>query len=240
MTDFIIGDLHVPYQDHAAVKIVTRMAHHFKPQNIIINGDALDCESLSHFTKVPQEPAAFKTQLEEMCEIIKDLQRYSKVVCIEGNHEARLLRHVLDNSPELYGLVDMGKLINDNLDTKIDYIRTVPKESMTEWRDDLLIGHFNTVRKYCGYTVKALIERFQKNIVQGHTHRLGEYRIRAYNTTLRGWEGGCLCSLDPEYVIKPNWSLGFVVFTEIGEKWNIETVPITDSEAIYRGKLYKP
>ena len=230
----------MPYQDYASVKIVTKMAWHFKPQNIIINGDAIDNVQLSRFSHAPFEPASLKSDLEDLCDIITDLQKYSNVIYIEGNHESRLQRYINDKAPDLYGLISMEKLINENLDAKVEYIHTVPSESFIEWRDDLMVGHFNIARKYCGYTAKALIERFQTNVVQGHTHRLGEYALRVKGRTLRGYESGCLCDLDPEYVMLPNWQKGFLVFTAIDDSWRIDTVPINDDKAIYRGKVYKP
>lgn len=239
MTDFCISDIHVPYQNQVAVNITVRMAWHFKPQNIIINGDALDNAQLSRFSHDPFEPESLKSNIEELCDIIKDLQKYSKVIFIEGNHEARFQRYINDKAPDLHGLLTMDSLINDGLDTKIDYIRTNPGESMLPWRDDLLIGHWNTARKYSCYTAKALVERFQTNIVQAHTHRIGEYSIRAWNKTLYGWENGCLCDLNPEYTMHPNWQNGFLVYSQIGDEWDIETVHISDTAAIFRGKVYK-
>lgn len=240
MTDFIIGDIHVPYHSQECVDIVTRMAWHFKPRNIIINGDALDNAQLSRFNHSPFEPASLKSDIEELCNIISDLQKYSNVIYIEGNHESRFQKYINDNAPDLHGLLSMESLINNNLSTPVQYVHTVPSESMLEWQNNLLIGHFNVARKYCGYTAKALVERFQTNVVQGHTHRLGEYAIRVKGRTLRGYEGGCLCDLNPEYVMMPNWQQGFLVFTPIDNNWSIDIVRIDDGRAVYRGKTYKP
>lgn len=239
MTDFIISDIHVPYQDHAAVKIVTRMAHHFKPQNIIINGDALDNVQLSRFSHDPFEPESLKANIEELCSIIKDFQKYSNVIYIQGNHESRFQQYINDKAPDLHGLITMEGLINDGLDTKINYIRNVPKESMMEWNDDLIIGHFNKVSQQCCYTVKLLIDRFKTSVVQAHTHRLGEYRFRGQKGVLRGWESGCLCDTNPSYALLPNWQQGFLIYYRINNSWNIETVPIYDENAMFRGKMYK-
>ena len=237
--DFIIGDVHVPYQDDAAVNTVIKMARKFKPDNIIINGDLLDCNPLSHFSKEPIEPAAFKAELDEACDVIADLQRYSRVWLVEGNHESRFYRYINDRAPELFGITSMREMIAERLDTPIEYIFTTPKESMMEWGDDLLIGHWNVARKYTCYTAKALVERFQTNIVQAHTHRLGQYSLRAYKRTIMGWEGGCLCDLNPKYVLNPNWSQGFLVYTTYESGWGIEVVPIDDGVAYYRGEVYQ-
>lgn len=237
--DFIVGDIHVPYQDDAAVDVVIKMARKFKPDNIVINGDLVDCNPLSSFSKEPIEPAAFKAEMDEACDIISDLQRYSNVVLIEGNHESRFYRYVNDKAPALYGITSMREMINERLDTPIEYVFTTPKESMMEWGEDLLIGHWNVARKYTCYTAKALVDRFQMNCVQGHTHRLGQYSVRPYKTTLMGWEGGCLCDLNPQYVLNPNWSQGFLTYTKHDSGWNIEVVSINDGEAFYRGDVYR-
>ena len=110
---------------------------------------------------------------------------------------------------------------------------------MRTWHNDLLIGHFNKAAKNTTYTVKLLVEKYMANVVQAHTHRLGEYAIRGYDKTLRGWECGCLCDLDPDYVAKPNWQQGFLVYTRNGDGWNMEIVHIEDGCALFRGKVYK-
>ena len=238
--DFIISDAHYPYEDEASMKIVMKLIKKFEPDNIIMDGDMLDCSSLSRFNKDPPEPAAFKHEVEDLCDVISDMQKYSTIWYVEGNHESRLSKTINDKMPELYGMLDMHSIINSNLDTDIEYIHCVPSESMIVWNDDLMIGHFNKVSKNCCYTVKLLIDRFQTSVVQAHTHRLGEYRFRGQKGILRGWESGCLCDLDPSYTLLPNWQNGFLIYERLGNSWHIDTVPINDDKAIYRGKVYKP
>jgi len=238
MTDFVISDLHVPFHDPAALAVMLKMQQHFRPKNVIMNGDMLDCVQLSRFSKEPQEPASFKAQVEELCDIIKKVQRYSNVIYIEGNHEARVGKYINDNAPELLGLVSIEGLINNNLETPIEYVRTTPGESMLEW-DNLLIGHFNKAAKNTGYTVKLLVEKYMTSVVQAHTHRLGEYAIRGYYGTLRGWECGCLCDINPSYVAVPNWQQGFLVYTGDKDAWNMEIAHINDGACMFRGKTYK-
>ena len=242
MTDFIISDLHVPYQDPEALSVMMKMLKHYKPKNVVMNGDMLDCVSLSRFSKEPQQPEAFKAQLVELCGYITQIQRISKVTYIEGNHEARLGKYINDNAPELAGILDMESLIARYLKKRITYVRTTPGQSMTLWGDnkDLMIGHFNKASKNTCYTAKLLVEQYQTNIVQAHTHRLGEYAITGQRGTLHGWEGGCLCSLNPTYMLLPNWQQGFLVRTEVGDRWNVEIAHIDNGECVFRGKLFTP
>lgn len=239
MTDFIISDIHVPYQNDVSVGIMMKMLRNFKPKNVIINGDGIDCVQLSRFNRDPLPPASFKAHVEELSDLIYDMQRYSKVTFVEGNHEARLGKYINEHAPELHGLISMESLINDNLDTDIEYIKVTPSESMLVWHDDLMIGHFNKAAKYTCYTVKALVERFQQNVVQAHSHRLGEYAIRGQRNTIRGWESGCLCDLDPSYALLPNWMNGFLVYTRTQNDWNVEIAHIDDGKCMFRGKRYK-
>ena len=238
-TRFIISDVHYPFHDQASVNIMLKMQQHFRPKNIIIDGDFFDCATLSRFSREPQEPGAFKNQIEGGCEIIRKMQKYSSITMVQGNHEARLDKYINDKAPELHNLLSIKGLVNNELDTNVEYIQTIPSESMLALRNDLLVGHFNVARKYTGYTVKALVERFQTNIVQAHTHRLGEYSIRTWGRTLHGWESGCLCDLSPEYVFHPNWQNGFLVYSQLGDYWNIEIVHIDDGKTMFRGKVYK-
>ena len=241
MPDFIISDMHVPFHDPKAVGVMMKMLKYYKPQNVVMNGDMLDCFTLSRFSKEPQEPEAFKRQLVELCGYITQIQRTSNVIMIEGNHEARLSRYINDNAPDLAGLLSMESLLARYLKKKISYVRTTPGQSMTTWGDNnnLLIGHFAKAAKNCCYTVKMLVEEYQTNIVQAHTHRLGQYAIRGYGHTLRGFENGCLCDLNPEYTLCPNWQQGFLIYTHSQGMWNMESVTIHEGRALFRGKVFK-
>ncbi|MHC1576733.1 MAG: hypothetical protein ACXQTE_05205 [Methanosarcinaceae archaeon] len=241
MTDFIISDLHVPFQDPEALKLMLKMQQHFRPTNVIMDGDMLDAIQLSKFSKDPQEPESFKANVVELCIILRKMQKYSNLIYIEGNHEARLQRYINDRAPDLAGLISIEGLIKSHLGDTIEYIRTTPGESMMTWgaEDDLLIGHFAKVSKHTCYTVKLLVEKYMTNVVQAHTHRLGQYALRGYDHTFRGFESGCLCNLDPDYVAKPNWQQGFLVYSSVQGRWNIESVTIHDGAANFRGKIWK-
>lgn len=238
-TTFIISDVHYPFHNPTSVDIMLKMQQHFRPKKIIIDGDFFDCATLSRFNREPQEPGAFKNQIEGGCEIIRKMQKYSSVTMVQGNHEARLDKYINDKAPELHNLLSIEGLVNNELDVDIEYIQTIPSESILALRNDLLVGHFNVSRKYTCYTAKSLVERFQTNIVQAHTHRLGEYSIRTWGKNLHGWECGCLCDLSPEYVFHPNWQNGFLVYTETNGDWGMEIVHIGDDKCVFRGKVYK-
>lgn len=237
MTKFIVGDLHIPYEDKLAVNVMFKIHQHVRPEMVILNGDILDFTELSHFTRNKLEDRPITESIDAAVDIIKKLQKESTVVYHIGNHEIRLKKYLFNNAPEIADLISFNDLINDKLKTKIEFVEMVGRTCMKKYfNDSLLIGHFNRVSKYSAYTAKLILEDMKMSIIQGHTHRLGTYYTTGANCTYQGHEGGCLCSIHPSYVHSPNWQNGFLIAYDA---MNIETVNIFEGKALYRGKMYK-
>ena len=239
VTDFIISDLHIPFQNNTAIDIMLRMHRHFRPRNVIINGDALDFPQLSHFNHNPLTQESIDSCIDQLVTITGKLQRYSSITMIEGNHEARLRKFVNDRASPLYKYINLESIINSKLEQKIEYVPAINRESMLLWDDRILIGHFNRASRHSCYTAKLLVEQYMTNIIQSHTHRGGSYCVRGYNGILRGWENFCLCNLNPSYIAHPNWENGFLVYQRIGDIWTVESVFIEGDRAMFRGRMYK-
>jgi hypothetical protein len=55
-----------------------------------------------------------------------------------------------------------------------------------------------------------MLNDYGKDLVAGHTHRLGAFYRTDRNGVNVAIENGCLCALDMEYMKGfPNWQLGF-------------------------------
>lgn len=73
-----------------------------------------------------------------------------------------------------------------------------------------------------------------KTIITQNTHRLARYSVRKSKRRFLWLETGCLCSLDPEYMIDPDWEQGFGIITfEKGKLKNAQIYPIVNGEVIY-------
>ena len=237
MSKLIIGDLHIPFEDKKAINVMLKIHQHCRPETVIINGDMLDFAEISHFVRDKLKDRPLRESIDDAVSIIKKLQRYSTVIYHVGNHELRLQNYLLSNAPEVEHLVKFDTLINDGLDTKIEFVPMIGRDSMKLYFDDqLLVGHFNRISRHSCYTCKLLCEDYKVSIVQGHTHRLGNYYTTGINGILQGHEGGCLCDLHPGYTANPNWQNGFLMAYTAQD---IETVFINDGEALYRGKCYR-
>jgi len=109
--------------------------------------------------------------------------------------------------------------------------------------------HGDRVSKHAAYAVKAVMESrfFQQSVLMGHTHRIGAYSIRGPNYPRMGYELGCLCTLEPEYVKHPNWMQGMAITTyptdpESNKLPGVEQVVFEGRDrvrrAFFRGKEY--
>ena len=83
------------------------------------------------------------------------------------------------------------------------------------------------------------MDKFGCNVIHGHTHRLGAHYHRTYGDMMGAWENGCLCTLDPEYVVKPDWQNGWSVVWFNGARFHVEQICVVDKQYVYHGKVYK-
>lgn len=68
-----------------------------------------------------------------------------------------------------------------------------------------------------------------KTIITQNTHRLAKFSIRKRNREFFWLETGCLCGLDPEYMLYPDWQQGFgVVRIDNGQISDGAVIPIKD------------
>lgn len=237
MGDFIISDMHIPYQDDCALDILFKIQYSLRPKNVIINGDFFDFPKISRFSTDPMDKENFEDSMQIGTDIIKRLQRYSNIIFIEGNHDLRLRKAIWNDLPYLAGKITLEKLLNSELDNPIKFVKSSDREAMLWWDDNVLIGHFNKVMKHAAYTAKNLCDQYKCSIIQAHTHRQGVYRNRTYNGTIWGVEGGCLCDMNPQYVAHPDWSQGFCIYQRRHKSINIEMVHIENGSCVFRGKL---
>lgn len=242
--NIVLGDWHIPYQDDKALKLVFRIVKSLKPNIITLNGDILDFYALSRFSKDPNRVLSLQEEIDTAYEYLKRLRKENPkahIIFIDGNHEFRMEKFLSDKAPELYGLKraedDSPVHSLDSLlrfkDLKIEQVSSGLKESYYWYGNELLIGHFNRINKHSGYTAKNLLEDKHVSLIQGHTHRLGSsYRtVRVGENKYRilvAYENGCLCGLQPTYVLDPNWQQGFSVVhkKKNDNRFHIQQVPI--------------
>src|SRR5712691_1502088 len=100
-TTVIVNDLQMPFQDVAVVSLVVDFIKTLRPHRIILNGDVVDCYSISNFTKEPMKLADVALERSEAVILMDALYNVPEKIWIGGNHEDRLRRYLWRQAPEL-------------------------------------------------------------------------------------------------------------------------------------------
>jgi hypothetical protein len=59
---------------------------------------------------------------------------------------------------------------------------------------------------------KAVVQRVRGNVMMGHTHQMGYISFRGWDGLTEGYESGCLCRFNLEYIVGvPQWQQGWSV-----------------------------
>lgn len=124
-------------------------------------------------------------------------------VAITGN--CRLEKYVLNKAPELASLIeDVFSIIKTE-----DY--NVRGCSSLTINDNFVMKHGTYIGNKSGLSAIKEMENAYMSGATGHVHRLSIYRARKAGRKFVWIETGCLCDLNPEYCINPNWCQGFAV-----------------------------
>lgn len=255
----VFSDSHHPFHDQRAIGVGLDIAKDLKPKNIFLDGDIADCYLISDFNKDPLVGLTLQVEIDSVYNFLLQVRNAcpdSKIIYIDGNHEFRLKRYLIKNAKELVGLtracsgeeppaLSWPSLLRFK-ELGIKHISSGRRESQYWHGSQLMIGHWDRVNKHSGYTAKNLLEDKHISLIQGHTHRLGSsfrtVRIGdGKHRVIAGYENGCLCDLNPEYVTDPNWQQGFSVVHKkrSSDRFYVQQIPIIEYVAFYGGREYR-
>ncbi len=216
----VVNDFHVPFHDEAALTALHRFLRRERPDWLILNGDFMDFWEISRFDLTPRAGKEFREEIRIGKVILRDVRRLlprARITWIEGNHEFRLRRYVIQNARHLYGLP--GLSVPELFELKrlrIEYVACHPAAS--KFTDNfirvgnLYVGHWDKMALHGGYAAKGLVEAKGVSVLQGHTHRFGAHaRTTVDGRILLGIENSSMCRREASYVAHPNWQLGFSV-----------------------------
>lgn len=239
---FIISDLHSPFEDEHAWRIVLDSLADFKADVFVSLGDFMDCLSISHWSKDPRRVLSFKDEVAAANHKLDELEARTpgaRKIFVEGNHEDRLVRYLQDKAPELLGMVG----IPEHLHLVSRGWEHVPYKQSIRVGKLHLTHDVGTAGRYAVY--KAM-DTFQSNVATGHTHRLG-YAVEgdatgdSHVSHMLGWLGD-VNQVDWMHRVKAlrEWALGFgygYVDRATGNA-HLIPVPIVNGTAIVEGRLY--
>lgn len=238
----VLNDIQIPFQDNRVLKLVTDFAVRLRPDGVILNGDVVDCYSISDFDRNPLSRATLQREIAGAQRLMAAFQAVPKKIWIGGNHEDRLRRHVWKN-PKLIAALDPKT--RERVVQALDFPEVFGLgEVGFEWRPygatyslgKLLVTHGSIVSKHSGQSAKAHLEKYGQSVLIGHTHRGGVHYKRDIHGVHGAYENFCLCRLDPEYAQHPNWQQGFsVVHVNDNGHFNVNAIPILPGPSFMYG-----
>ena len=234
----IVADFHVPFHDKRLFELLLKFAAYYKPKKIFLPGDLIDCYTVSSFSKDPVRAGSLQKELDVARVMLGELHKVCKdITFIEGNHEYRVVTHLRKN-PQLYGLDCLSTESLLRLESR--GIKSYSYMHAPIRHHGFLITHGHVVRKYSGWTAKAMYEKYGGSGVCGHSHRGGNFIKRNMFGVFAWYENMCMCDLEPEYLDFADWQQGWCVahFTE-GGRFHVDQIPVVKYKFIYDNRMFR-
>ena len=262
----ILGDHQLPFRN----EILTELSHSFlndlKPDGLVYMGDLIDFPSLSHFAINPDFTSTVQQGIDQGHQTLRDLgssaglKKGSEMIFIEGNHEVRLRKALVEKLPQLFGIkkadvsekeksvLHLASLMrfNDIGWTYWDEPSDVYPHPEYEIVKGLFARHGNFVRAKAGMSALANLERVDGSVIQGHTHRLAiTHHTRWTGQQMNlytGIETGTMADLNGlGYSKQPDWQGGFItlVVDRKANTFHPELVIFKEDTITWRGYFWK-
>lgn len=217
-----------------------------RPSEVVILGDYADFYCVSSHKKDPrvfnlltEEVEDVHVGLDELDKILPDAQK----VYIEGNHEYRLERYLIDSAPALFGVTDTEHVLKLAGRPGWKFIPYGPNQSYRVMGSHLVARH-----EPLATTAKATASKALCSLVYGHIHTIEESHIVGldgtnYVTFSVGWLGDIRKDKIFNYVKNHwQWQLGFgLVWIDPATRYFYhQKIHILDNyTCVVNGKKYK-
>jgi predicted phosphodiesterase len=223
----ILSDIHIPYHDLKALQIALEYGRANGIENVLLNGDIIDCHQLSRYETSP-DARSFAQELHTLRMFLALLrQNFGGWIGYKvGNHEHRLSMYLMSKAPELFDMPELGFGSLAHLEEfDIDLIES--KQIVKAGRLNIIHGHefgksnFSPVNPARGAFIRT-----KCSTMAGHNHQTSEHHESNLNgDAMACWSTGCLCEMSPAYMPLAylRWNHGFaVVEVEQGGSFTVE------------------
>jgi hypothetical protein len=202
-----VNDAHFPFQHKPSVQASLDALEIVKPDTLMTGSDLIDFYALSKYDKNPKRQNSLQDDLDSAQDFLEQQRKLvgpqCKIHYLEGNHEARLKKYLKRNAKALANLraLRLGELLDTgSLDVHLHTYGKLIKVG------DVYYTHGTTHSAGGGNTARSHIKRIGGSVSVGHCHRLSVVHERKDTGFFTGFEGGCLCRFDQEYVLE-DWAI---------------------------------
>lgn len=241
-----IYDLHYPAYDKPTFLAILDFLKHNKVDGLLFGGDFLDLEQISRHTKGKpglRRKGGLKEDLdgfykEVLTPLLKLVPKKARKVAIWGNHERFLETDLIEDQPELAGLISIEK----HLRLKELGFKCIEQGGAYHIAS-LACVHGDTVGS-SGTVARKALEIFGESVLLGHVHQLQSATKTSPISKTRkicSWVSPIVGSVSPTYARKRanSWVNGFtIVEARPNGTFNCNPIVITEGEFSYGGKTY--
>lgn len=237
----LIPDCHIPNHDERAWGLLLRVALHLKPKHIVILGDFADGETLSAHPATKPGEVSFEQEVAGVQKCLDQLDALGATnkIYIEGNHEFRLDRYLMERAPAMFHAIKWQNVLT-------------LYERGWQWvpyRKSVALGKLHLTHDTGTAGINAhrtSAQAFGGSAVIGHTHRMemsirGRFDGTPYVAAMFGWLG------DPEKAAAymheakaSEWVHGFGVgyLDPSNGVVHLQPVPIINGKCVVNGRLF--
>lgn len=248
-TILVASDLHDIEIDRFFLRVLIDTAKRAQPDVIVLNGDIFDLPEFGKYTIDPREwnvVDRIRFAHDNILRPLREACPNTQIDFIEGNHEARMLRHLADETPALRAVLSdlHGFTISKLLGLDEFQINYIAKADLAAWnKRDFEKELANNYKVYWD-TVVCHHFPHARNMglpgVNGHHHR--HFVWSAFSPIYGPYEWhqlGCGHKRSASYCEGENWHMGFALIN-VDTKTRSTTfdyVAVTDF-AVSGGKWY--
>lgn len=239
----IIPDTHAPYHNKTSWALVAHVVKTWKPKVVVVQGDFFDCYAVSSHRKDPRRRDAIVDEIRRAQDMLHIFDGCAYKYFIEGNHEYRLDRYLMDFAPQAYEL-----LLEE---TKDDLFRLRRSGwNVTKYMEATHVGKLQITHdlgKSGEPAIHDAMSSFMDNVSIGHTHLL-RYIVKGtafgvpHIGASFGWLGD-VESIDYRHKVKAHrdYVQGFGTFRLNPKNGHIYVtpVPIFGDSCAVEGKIYQ-
>jgi predicted phosphodiesterase len=255
----VLGDIHFPFEDPAAMALAKQIIISAKPDIVILNGDIPDFFGISKFPVPPIRRAQFANEIaytKDQIPKLKEFAPHAFWVWLEGNHELRLQMHLWRRAPELAELL----FLEEEFELSKSGILYLKQPQEPQLREDfvapqvklgkLYVTHGHLIRTW-GYTInvaRSIFLRVQKPMLVGHHHRKDIYIQTDYEGIPSGsFVHGCLARPRPHWDIGRIWGQGLAIVAVTNGYFECDVIDFIKTKegrlellfALWRGQRYE-
>jgi hypothetical protein len=239
----VLGDIHFPHHHQRAWESFVAWCQDWRPAHVLINGDALDFEALSRFTKTRANVDAIAEIKVFVREVSRLLDHVGQLEVMEGNHDERWGNIFAAHALHLEGAIGL---------TLEEQCRFQGLDARVKWtREDVhtlgaRIGPFKVrhghkqTRGFGPMYIAAT--RLRKTLgdeeIVNHHHRAQMHCVTAFGKMARAIATPAMTN-PHDYAPGADWQTGFTVVECFGDDATAYPVVMTlDGRFAWGGRVY--